>query len=176
MTVSTGFERNCHQRPASAKEHRARRRSDAVRPLLTSSTSAAGACATVKTRGQTRVSVLRTMFLQFTAVHTSTLRAQHAAGRAPCDMQWQLLARAELRSSCHGPWASWPSSWHRRSSRIEGEVTARHRYLTSWRTQPSVPPKAAAELCFMVCRRVSLLGARQHRLRPRTRLVCIGDR
>ena len=31
---STGFERNCHQRPARSKEHRACRRGDAVRPLL----------------------------------------------------------------------------------------------------------------------------------------------
>ena len=112
---------------------------------------------------KTRVSVSRSMFLEFTAVQASTLRTQRAAGRARCDMPWQLLARAELRSRCHGPCASWPLPWHRRSSRIEGEVTAWHRYLTSWRTQPSVPPKAAAELCFMASRRVSLLGARQHR-------------
>ena len=151
-------------RARSAKVHRACRRGHAVRPLLASRASTAGARATVKTRGQTRVSVLRTMFLQFTAVHAFTHRTQHAAGRARCDMQWQLLARAELRSSCHGPCASWPSPWHRRSSRIEGEVTARHRYLTSWRTQPSVPPKAAAELCIMDLRRVSLFGARLHRV------------
>ena len=93
-----------------------------------------------------------------------TAYTQRAAGRARCDMPWQLLARAELRSSCHGPCASWPLPWHRRSSRIEGEVTATHRYLTSWRTQPSVPPKAAAELCFMALRRTSLLGPRQHRV------------
>ena len=165
--------------PTRARRPRNIALADAAMPSVRSlprRTSAAGVRATVKTRGQMRVSVLRTMFLQFTAVHASTPRAQHAAGRARCDMPWQLLARAELRSSCHGPCASLPLPWHRRSSRIEGEVTARHRYLTSWRTQPSVPPKAAAELCIMVCRRVSLLGARHHRSRPRTRLVCICDR
>ena len=167
---------NCAHEGSSAKEHRACRCDDAVRPLPRTNARTIAGCVGFQTRGQTRVSVLRSMFLQFTAVQASTLRTQRAAGRARCDMPWQLLARAELRSSCHGPCASWPSPWHRRSSGIDGEVTARHRYLTSWRTQPSVPPKAAAELCIMVCRRVSLLGARHHRSRPRTRLVCICDR
>ena len=154
---------NCAHEGSSAKEHRACRCDDAVRPLLHGGTGTILHCAPMRTRGQTRVSVSRSMFLEFTAVQASTLRTQRAAARARCDMPWQLLARAELRSRCHGPCASWPLPWHRRSSRIEGEVTARHRYLTSWRTQPSVPPKAAAELCFMASRRVSLLGARQHR-------------